>query len=920
MQAIQPMQAEVDRLRAFSFSHQQQDQKETSPQSPTTTLGIPSTALPSEPAVFSPVFSPTSLAGQGFTFPAGSPPAACLPLLPDPEKSKHVRSNPLVKQPSVDLAILTYLDLSTNGAAAEIIASTGRLPKWIQKCSALQYLIGEGLPVTGLDDWVSESLLQLRVLRLPNNKITTWPDHLARLLPYQQITVVDLEGNPCFQNFCDRCPKFANEYARAAGYISSAPSSSKKNSVALRKSSGRDSVLSQSSLAPAKKKSSFFFSRKKKNSIKEVATSSNSPALKPSVSYYEDDSSDDEMLTSLAAPVVNPMLSATRHQSLASTLNTLENGPADAQHPDKWAHKLIEKTEVEKTKILLNLLRDVWELSTRDIIVPSTDMRGIYRSISSTSSQLTSLTLTTSNSSAPVRRSSVQKLKHPVHQRLNSMEVLEHYLDEESVELETPTVSLPDRKNIISLLTKVVDHEKTYVQHLGELMTTYVQSKKRPAKTNKLFTHIPALYQLHFGLMLGTLQRCLDGYVNRTDPNLDKLAECFTSHIDELRVYVDYELGIDESIRLVKFWKRIGAIETNQPSMQYGGAALPHLVSYRHPDAYIAEWIQSCAASKTHTLGDLAEYLQLPLVHLELYRYVLHKLQHITPELSAAYKGFEDICSEIEREKPKAAEHRRMSEFDAIYNLGAAMEQKGMGNPTSGPAARRYLGDAVILLKAEVRLELPSKTLKIPDSIHYMSTRGVGSTTSSSETRSNPVPKVVTKVHHKMKFTLPLFRVIVCEDVVIVTDEDKKKVVKVLDRRQVAASLPWKYPVRENSGDAMPTGDTCSVRSKGSSIGGLGTLTSSSAGTSRGKSSGKATPMPGSPGSGGGGSGSSSAGQSGAVRIQFHDEPVVWYCTLRAFTGSGPRTRSNSLGSGGGGAAGDGVKEARERMVELLQS
>lgn len=895
------------------------------------------------------------------------------------------------------MVILTYLDISANAAAVDIIADSGRLPKWIQKCTNLQYLIGGNLALSGLDDWVSESLLQLRVLRLPNNNITTWPDHLAKLLPYEQITVVDLEGNPCFLLFCERCPSFATEYGRAAGYISKSSTSSLRKSKLknnLVKDDGSDENLKRlsmismtppSSSIQAKKKSSFFFSssRSKKPKRKGEPSSSDEQSVSrspdtPSFSttpmktallrhYDSDDSSDDEMLTSLA-PAIPSLVKNTGSRNSILSLSTSITASVNSQesmNPDKWAHKRIEKSEIEKSKVLLNLLRDVWELSTRDIIKPSTGAKLVavmtkanrppapLSRVASVASQPTSESSTFSNLSASppelqlpdlTPTSSCTKRKLSIQSRLNSLDLLEQYLDKENTDSDTPTIVPPDRTEIIALLTKVVDDEKKYVQHLNELMTIYVHSKKRPAKTAKLFICIPIFYQLHSSIMLSSLKRCLKGYETDKDPNLNQLAELVMTHEKELRVYIEYEMAIEESLRLVQFWKRITALEANQPSMQYGGAALPHMVSYRHPDAYIAEWIQTCMANKSHSLRGIAEYLQTPVEQLELYRYMLSVLSTLTPELKAAHEMFEKICAEIEREKPKAAELRRMAEFEHVYNMGTLLASNKINNnnPEGDPNSRRYLGDAIVLLKSEVRLELPSRTFKVPDAIHYMSnhntpvpssvdlssssaspptdnpTEGTeitnaklnadaapttAPTTPTNNTtgrpwKSNPVPKVLTKRVHKIKFTLPLYRIIICTDIIIITEEDKKKVVKVLDRRQISASLPWKYPVRDSGADALPTGDKASIRSKASSI--ISTSTTNTITTSLGTN-----------GNGG--------GASGSIRIMFHDDdPVIWNCTIRTFT--------SSCGVGGLGGLGSQSsmrkkepKEPRVRMVELFE-
>lgn len=790
------------------------------------------------------------------------------------------------RSPTNEFTTLTYLDLSTNFSALDAIASTGGLPKWIRTCVNLEYLIAEDVGLVGIDDWMSESLKKLKVLRLANNNITTWPGHLAKLLPYNNLKVIDLEGNPCFRAFCERCPRFATEYAIAAGYITGckktnaasvstppaiATSAASIISVARPSPSPSKSSFSQSVKSQKKKKSSFFFSSSKSKKKKEEAAAappvlpppliraqsmistissgssvfavpsspatsthpSSSPSTPTSLNFtqtYEDDedSSDDEMLTSLA-PVVRLSMKPTHHHTLSSAQSISESVYSqESLSPDKWAQKRIEGTELEKTKVLLNLLRDICELCISREIVPFQKQRVSYVSAGS-------------------------QFRFPYskggHSRTNSVDLLEQYLEIGASVSTLKLIPPPDSTLVTSLLMKIVCAEKEYVQKLHDLITTYVNSKKRPAKTAKLFTHIPELHQLHLNTMIHSLQNCLDAYKTGNDDKLEKLANLFNSHMEDFRVYVAYEMGVEESLRLVNFWKRVAAIEANQPSMQYG-AAIPGLVAARHPDAYITEWIQKCAKAGPGK-EPLSEYLQSPLSHRELYRYLLRKLAPVSEAMKQVHEQFEEICNEISTKKPKAAQERRMQEFDQIYNLKSSLPD----NPD-----RRYIGDVVILLKSEIRLDSPSKTHK-PDTIQYIH--------DEEHTRSKPVPKVVNKMVHKAKYILPLYRLIVCSDLVVLTDEDKKTVLKVLDRKSIIVSLPWKYPVRNNSADE---GDSLDDSFESVSIA-------------------EANDPP------------SKIGTNGAVRVMFRDEPVLWYCTMRAHTG--PQTPE--------------IKEPRVKMVNLFK-
>lgn len=830
------------------------------------------------------------------------PPNMAPPRLPDlPNPSPD--SNPTTRPASVphslaeDYSFISYLDLSTNPAHAQSVQSTGKLPTWVQKCTNLQYLIADGLGLTTIDEWVSELLIQLRVLRVPNNNITMWPDHLARLLPYDQITVIDLEANPCFITFCERCPRFTTEYAKAAGYLAPRKGLLRNGTRKKSASANRDSIISLAPPAPAsRKKSGFFFSKSKKN--KEVLTENEPRSYSSSgvnAAIYDDDSSDDDTLTSLepVMPHLMKQVATNQNSSISS------NASQDNMIPDKWAQRRIEGTETEKTKVLLNHLRDIWELSTHSIIQEDPNLSAlasIQRSMSLSSSStarqnMAALSPRTSYSGSSITgvtregsRSSAAKLKSAIHNhsRLNSLEVLEKYLDEDSIPSDLPQFSPPDRTQILAMLTRTIEEEKNYVLRMGELMTIYVNSKKRPAVANKLFANLPAINQLHSNIMLGALQVCLDGYVARSDPNLTRFAELMTSNMNAFRAYIDYEIAIEESIRLITFCKRITALETNQREVQ-GGNVLP--LGYRNADAQIAAWIQSGVHHKLHKLNGLTDYLQLPIDQLERYRILLRKLSTVTPELESAFRSLDDICSQIEQEKPKIAQQRRMAEFDQVYNMASLMARN------SSMPARRYLGDVLVMLNSEARLELASlKGIRNPDVIHYLSSTvssdSIASSTSADITpmRSNPVPKAVTRTYLKSKFNLPLHRIIVCDDVVIVTSEEKKKVLKMLDRRQVSATLPWKFPLREGP-EGLPTGEVASIRSP-SSIG-SGPQVPSAASVSSSEANANGTPNP-----------------SSAVRFLFHDEPLVWYCTVRTFTGGRKST----------------LKEPRARLVELFQS
>lgn len=107
-----------------------------------------------------------------------------------------------------------------------------------------------------------------------------------------------------------------------------------------------------------------------------------------------------------------------------------------------------------------------------------------------------------------------------------------------------------------------------------------------------MFDDIPQIYKLHSGLLLPSLQKCLEGYNSSKDPQLEKLSSLILTNIDEFRVYILYEISVDESIRMFNFWKRLSRRGSDQSMVSYG-TAVPSVTSYQHPDAIISEWIQN---------------------------------------------------------------------------------------------------------------------------------------------------------------------------------------------------------------------------------------------------------------------------------------------------------------------------------------
>lgn len=1058
-----------------------------------------------------------------------------------------------------DYTNLTYLDLSISDYTKSVFAATGRLPRWIKQCTALEYLIGTNLPITVVDEWVSQCLIKLRVIRLNDNQISTWPDHLAQLLPYDMLTVVDLEGNPCFNNFCERYPQFAIEYAKCSsnhkdGFpkqfsASEMSSSSPRRSLGLNKRSSKPTNVSKPSLvttslpfdvsAPEsvgdldpmrstkkmESNSSGFFGRKhrkanslqvqgklsrlslnhsssnlhkvhvfesKKNTLPErfpdiseplnIQTNSKSEITKSNLhsaptdksvtnttlalsenepekitskdqgqvisgpyrenneagfsnfnisatldqlngEYVDDSSEDDDALTSLE-PIAHKLMrpeftsppclgppndrgsetalpsASTSSSSQQFNINNLTIDVSDhlllqlnnQVSPDVWAQKRIEPSEIEKSKLVLNLLRDIWEMSTSNILQPEPNLSATAVASNSDKRKSVgsgSLILGVSGTQYSSKRNSIQSIKeietpNKSEADIGRKSILSSLARGASKKLKADDMSgrldtqkhasssqsnyydesngVPSRRQVIEILSRFVDDEKTFVKKMGEFMTIYVKSKKCPPKVTRMFNDIPQINKLHSGLLLPSLQKCLEGYNSSKDPQLEKLSSLVLTNIDEFRIYILYEISVDESIRMFNFWKRLSRRGSDQSMVSYG-TAVPSVTSYQHPDAIISEWIQKCHGHKLHSLPSVSDYLQLPTEHLWRYRSVLKTLSSVSPDLEKAYKRFNSICKQVEQEKMVAAEERRVSEFENLYNLSAYLPER-----PACMSKRKYFGDAVVQLKSEIYLELPSKQYK-PDTIHYVSplycTYGFAteeslqnlatdknasdapnssspdskeeSTDKDSRTdpspdkatqstslpapssssynsanmetpftvysysnqesnyanksyptwcRSNPVSKVVQKKQTKSRFNLVLHRVIIFDDVVVITNEDKKKVLCVVSRDKIEASLPWKFPIREGP-EAYPTGDQVSLKSK-SSANSIYTTKRNSGSSTTSFSNTASSPFLYSSAASSVSSATSGStslyrnGSSGGIRLIFRDDPKIWYCTLRS--------------------------------------
>ncbi|ODQ68536.1 hypothetical protein NADFUDRAFT_45071 [Nadsonia fulvescens var. elongata DSM 6958] len=118
---------------------------------------------------------------------------------------------------SVNWSQITTIDLTPHASTAidmlrsEFLPEAKNLPAWLSVCEKLQYLIIPGLGLRTVDEWVSVRLTQLRVLDVSDNAITIWPDHLVRLLRTGNLSVLNLDGNPCVNALRERSPNYKSQ-------------------------------------------------------------------------------------------------------------------------------------------------------------------------------------------------------------------------------------------------------------------------------------------------------------------------------------------------------------------------------------------------------------------------------------------------------------------------------------------------------------------------------------------------------------------------------------------------------------------------------------------------------------------------------------------------------------------------------------
>lgn len=829
---------------------------------------------------------------------SAAPPATAPPTPP-------VTIPPPVK--AEEIATLVYIDLSASASTVQMIKSTGRLPRWLQKCASLEYLVAKNLRITVIDEWVSEKLTNLKVIRLNDNQISTWPDHLVRLLPHN-LLFVDLDGNPCMNNMFKKSAGFKAMYEAAAtgADISKAivASSSKNYHVA-----GSETLAKEKSSGGGLFKRSKF--KKREISVPEEASNVSDDdddeedtltCLEPTAvptnmlrkqasgnnlftnfSKYRNNSSPavttavspPSQQQSSAASVSTPTLNASASAFMAD-LPDMERMKSSLSNsaPEKWTNKRIEPSEFQRAKIVFRLLLDIYELCTNLRITPldKDDSKSdavsnlITRRIgkdtpsvitvtadtiiseSETTSGSTSLSLISQSTGLA---SDSEGAKYPGHQRFNSLDVLQHYLDETDMlgsnaekdkvrhsRIEFPSTDELSSTDVTNLLQSLRDSESEFADLLVECEKIYLNSNNRIAKrAQKVFQWVPEVLNFHTSSLLPILNLAVVRSKKNMDPQLEDFCRSLTRlHQEMHRIYIDYALVIEGHKRQIQFWLQLRPSSAS-PMAFYGGTFMSY-VPEAHPDCEIGDWIRISQRRKEHSLSTAIDYLNLPLERLQDYLDFLQKAASIYPNVQKTLISFDKLITDVERRRPLLFRTRRIEDLQKLFKLKP--DQHG-----------NYICDAGVTIHGQVFLEESS----VRANLDCLARRSTGKPTSMSTVQ------VVYNPHKAPKRTL--VHLIVCEDVLIVVDEIKRSVLNIVPRKQVTASVPWKFAANgeETSADGgtIASSQTSGSGSDQSSVMGRNTAESMANRVRRGLDNG--------------------------IRILFHDSLESWYCVIRLFSG-----------------------------------
>lgn len=667
--------------------------------------------------------------------PQQSPPTIPLPNAPGTNTSSPNSGSATPKSPAFDdISAITYLDLSSSTSTIQMINSTGRLPRWLQKCTSLQYLVCKGLGLTVVDDWVSEKLTNLKVIRLNDNKITTWPDHLARLLPYGQLQIVELEGNPCMELQFRKSLSFYVLYQEANGPTLTAATLKKyKKSITESPEDYLNKLYKGQGGANLEKKSSGsggggLFSRRRKKS-KEKDEEEDMLKKKTSFSKFRfGQESNSSSTTSVVDDAPPP-----------ATILESPNPSA----PDRWANQRIEPSELERSKIVIQLLADIYELSNRNI-------RNIV----------------------PPERANSKKQSAGGHDRMNSVDVMQNFLSdrEANEQMRTSVSTISNIHSTISLLEHFITEERKFIHRLEQFSRIYLSDHSTPArKIAPCYKFIPEILRFHSDVLVDLFDAALERLRRHEDENmvLETLGTRIVSIVDEFHWYLDYSLVAEEAKRKVRFYKSIRKIDSSNYTA-HGVALTSYAPTQQHPDCDVGDWLRARQRHPEHALSSCSSYMSLPFVRLLEYREFFNKLRDETPGMHSAAETMDNLVKEIEYRKPIELRKRRHQELQRTLKLKDIYG--------------KFICDVSVIIQSKVTLEpLANPASKLADAIH----RPI------DDTSINLPTSLTKKVYDTTRpETGTLLRFVVFETTVLIVDDQRRNIVKQTTRNEVSSNIP----------------------------------------------------------------------------------------------------------------------------------
>lgn len=727
--------------------------------------------LPPLPPNQSPVKQPTS------------PPSIPLPNAPNGNSNTTPSPGSTTpKSPAFDdISTITYLDLASSASTIQVINSTGRLPRWLQKCTSLQYLVCKNLGLTVIDDWVSEKLVNLKVLRLNDNKINTWPDHLAKLVPLGRLQVIDLEGNPCLELQFRKSLSFYSLYQEAAGptlsiatikkykkHITESPEDYLKK---LYKDGNKSSSTNQSNTSLSSNSNTSggggsssggggggFFSRRRKKSKEkdnnEITDTNNNdnnatdPALlkkKSSLSKFKFAQQQQQENSAAAAAAMGN-----------EPPHAILEAPANQSAPDRWANQKIEPSELEKSRIIIQLLADIYELSNRNIRnlkppPPSSEKRGQQQQKQSTSTT-----------------STVQPASHS---RMNSVDVMQHFLDDEAGRRAKTSIStISNINDTVELLEHFITEERKFIHKLEQFVKIYLSDNSTPArKIAPCFKFLPEICRFHSDTLIGLFDAALERLRHDEDEGmvLETLGTRVVSIVEDFHWYMDYSLVSEEAKRKVKFYKNIRKMDSSAYTA-HSAALTSYAPTQQHPDCDVGDWLRARQSHPEHSLAGCTSYMSLPYVRLIEYREFFNKLADTTPGMHSASETMDNLVKEVEYRKPIELRKRRHNELQRTLKLKDIYG--------------KYICDLSVIIQSKVILEpVANPASKMADAIH----RPIDDSTINLPT------SLTKKIYDTSRpETGTLLRFIVFETTVIVVDDQRRNVIKQTTRNEVSSNIP----------------------------------------------------------------------------------------------------------------------------------